>query len=366
MRLIIVVYAAIVLLVAGVLMAQQYNSAGGSLTINGISGPPYPIDPLPLPVGVQHAAIMMGAPNAPFLGYAAPGLRSVGFPVLGGQLVDLQSSGLVLVFNGLTSSAFALNVTGFWVFPFTLDSNIPLGTSSSFQAVVADPSAPQGATLTAATRIVAALGITVFPLVATDDGSAMVNLSTFSTNFPFYNTTHTSFYINYNGFVSFNSPDTDFSPSPCEMLSGVPRIAPFWVDLAAHIGGNVNYSVDQSVVPTCFRIQFTDVPELSLLTTTHTFTIELDTMVGNFRMISDPFNIGATGSTSLTGMSPGGNTSPITALTDLSALLGSSTLTQANACLMEFFGPASGNNFYDLTGTTFNADRVSPGVYLIY
>jgi hypothetical protein len=88
-------------------------------------------------------------------------------------------------------------------------------------------------------------------------------------------------------------------------------------------------------------------------------------------MISDPFNPGAFGFAMVEGMSPGGNMSPITAQTNLSALLGSVTLTQQNAALVEEFGVAAQtstatNNPYDLTGTTFNADRQSPGVYLIY
>jgi hypothetical protein len=369
MKILTTLSLALVILAAPHVLAQQNNSATASLLINGSSGPPYPISGVLLPRGVVSVAVLNGAPGAPWLGYVSSGLLANGFPVLNAQLVDLAPAGLALVYDGIANPAFSMDQTGMWLANFTIAPSTPLGTSRAFQAVVADPTSSSNVRLTAATQVVVSPGVTTVVVPGSDDGSVSVSLATFSTSFPYYGSTYTSFFINMNGFVSFGSPDGDFTPTIAEFRGGVPRIAPFWVDLSANTGGTVSYSVNESVSPPVVRVNFTNVPEFSLPTATHTFSIEMDMLVGNFRMISDPFNAGAAGFSMITGFTPGQNLSTLAAVTNLSTLFGSSTLTNLNDALFEEFGAnvgGAGGNPYDLTGTTLNADFVSPGVYVVY
>lgn len=353
--------------------AQQFNTLGGSLTINGLSGPPYPVMAVPLPRGVASAASVAGAPNMPWMGFIANGVLANGYPVLNGQLVDLSTAGFALVYNGLADPAFTTNSSGFWNATFVIAASTPLNTTRAFQAAVADPASPVSVTLTAATQVVVTPGVTVFPITLTDDGSQAVNLGQWNTSFPFYNGNHTTLYINANGFLSFNAPDTDFTPTPQEMLGGVPRIAAFWLDLVPNAGGTVNYSIDQSVNPPVFRCQFTNVPEFQILSALHTFRFELDTQVGNIRIVTDPFNMAPAGYTMIYGISPGGNQSPVTAMSNITDFMTSPLTTGSNHAVFEYFGSPGQTgwtlptpNPYDLAGTTFYADFIGSGSYFIY
>ena len=51
-----------------------------------------------------------------------------------------------------------------------------------------------------------------------------------ATPFAFYGTSQSSIFVNMNGNITFGGPDSDFSPTEAEMLSGLARIAPAWDD----------------------------------------------------------------------------------------------------------------------------------------
>ncbi|MEO1334460.1 MAG: hypothetical protein AAFV29_02410 [Myxococcota bacterium] len=80
--------------------------------------------------------------------------------------------------------------------------------------------------------------------------------------------TFTSLFVNSNGSVTFGAGDTDFSETPAEMLSGPPRVAGVWDDLAPNQGGVVTFFEG----PDFFTVSFQDVPEF-FATTTNSFDI---------------------------------------------------------------------------------------------
>ncbi len=66
-----------------------------------------------------------------------------------------------------------------------------------------------------------------YTLQLADDDSQEIELG-FA--FPFYNGSYSSVYVGSNGFLTFGSPDTDFTPTLSEFLLGSPRIALLWDD----------------------------------------------------------------------------------------------------------------------------------------
>jgi hypothetical protein len=65
--------------------------------------------------------------------------------------------------------------------------------------------------------------------------------------------------VNANGTVSFGAPNSDFSESVAEFLSGPAQIAGAWDDLNSTAGGEVSFSES----PTQFTVTFSAVPEFA-------------------------------------------------------------------------------------------------------
>ena len=57
--------------------------------------------------------------------------------------------------------------------------------------------------------------------------------------FQFYGRTHTSFFVNSNGSVTFGSGDRSALESPFSFFRGLPKIAPLWDDLNPPAGGGI-------------------------------------------------------------------------------------------------------------------------------
>jgi hypothetical protein len=81
--------------------------------------------------------------------------------------------------------------------------------------------------------------------------------------FPFCGQSYTSVYVGSNGFVTFGSPDTDFSESVGEFLTGPARIAPLWDDFNPSDGGSITALPDGPD----FLISWNNVPEWGAATT---------------------------------------------------------------------------------------------------
>ncbi|XP_041037197.1 alpha-tectorin-like, partial [Carcharodon carcharias] len=71
-----------------------------------------------------------------------------------------------------------------------------------------------------------------------DGGSPEIDIST---NFPFFETSHNSLYVNNNGVVSFGSRVSQYTPNTFPLLDGRAFIAPFWGDVDNRISGTIYY-----------------------------------------------------------------------------------------------------------------------------
>jgi hypothetical protein len=88
--------------------------------------------------------------------------------------------------------------------------------------------------------------------------------------FPFQGRTYTSVFVNANGNLTFGAGDDDYSPTVAELLSGRPRIAPLWTDLAPLFGGSITLSQG----PGAWTVEFRDIPEF-YTDGTSTFSVTL-------------------------------------------------------------------------------------------
>ena len=78
-----------------------------------------------------------------------------------------------------------------------------------------------------------------------DDGSVEVDITpAFGVGgVNFFGTSYTSVYVNSNGLITFNGPETSYSPSGIAGLAD-PAIAPFWSDIDISKGGEIYIDVD--------------------------------------------------------------------------------------------------------------------------
>lgn len=84
-------------------------------------------------------------------------------------------------------------------------------------------------------------------LELSDDGSVLIELPP-GRSFPFFGIDYTRFYVNANGNITFNTPDSTYNQS-ISIHYDQPRISPLFVDLNPEAGGAVTLSVlDDGVV----------------------------------------------------------------------------------------------------------------------
>lgn len=140
-----------------------------------------------------------------------------------------------------------------------------------------------------------------------DDASAQVNLSG-GKQVEFHGTKYSSFFVNSNGNLTFDGPDTDFSPSLGEHFARI-RIAALWDDLNPAAAGSVSWKQ----LPDRVAVTFQNVPEYST-TNQNSFQIEL--------FFSGPIRIttlGVASAGNLVGLSRGTGLDPYFTELDLSA-----------------------------------------------
>lgn len=230
------------LVLAGTLFAQQPNGPASSLVFAGQDGPAYPTV-----VNWSGTVISMdvsGAPGSIFNVYAAgangqAGLAAGALNVPGVGIIDLDiSAGFIEVLNGFAPTSpfdrlaqVGPTGTSEWTLPI-----INSGTIGAFQALVADATAPMGATLSAASEVNVTVGQNLL-LTGGDDGVFQIPFVFGATTF--YGTTYTDCFVTTNGNVTFGGADGDFAPSAAKFDAGFPRMAPLWTDLTpfATVGG---------------------------------------------------------------------------------------------------------------------------------
>lgn len=147
-------------------------------------------------------------------------------------------------------------------------------------------------------------------LTTTVDGSVNQALN-FAYNF--YGTSYTEVYIGSNGYLTFGSPDTDFTESVSDLRAGPPRIAVYWDDLNPGINGGGQISFSQSGAGTSgsFAVCWDGVPEF-LNTGANTFRVDVQ-QIGVFRNILCSYG-NMTSTDGLVGVTPGGNLGTATLL----------------------------------------------------
>jgi hypothetical protein len=348
-------------LLASSLVAQQPNLPAASLHVNGRQGPPFPIVGVSLPRGLTVQVEFGGTPGAPFVLAGSSGLAAAATLLLGGSL-DLDPTGLHIALDGTRDPHWSVPPVGPFAVGFLLPASVPVGTRAAFQAAVADPGAPQGATLTAAIEVTVTPGIAALPLSLGNDAFAAVDLSPYAMTLPFYDRVYGSFFVNANGSVSFGVGSNDFSPTVLEFLAWMPRIAGYWADLDPSAGGQVTVTVDQVVPPGFVEVAWTAVPHIA--GPAHDFRIRID---------ADPLAcvaitqgvFGSTVANVMVGITPGGNLGSAPTK-DLSALFATPVTGSPNENFHEGFGPpgttgTAFNNPFDLFGRTVTFTGILAG-----
>ena len=111
-----------------------------------------------------------------------------------------------------------------------------------------------------------------------DDASVLVDVtSVFSGGIDFFGSNYTSIYINSNGLITFDGPETAYSPVG---LSGYtsPAIAPFWTDIDIDQGGEIYWDLDPSAGTV--TVTWLDVRAYSGSSTTNSFQLVLSDQGG--------------------------------------------------------------------------------------
>ena len=78
-----------------------------------------------------------------------------------------------------------------------------------------------------------------------DDGSILVDVTSIfgPSGISFFGTSYTGIYINTNGLITFDSPETAYTPVGIDGYSS-PAIAPFWSDVNINDGGEIYWDLD--------------------------------------------------------------------------------------------------------------------------
>lgn len=342
------------------LVAQQPNSPQAALVLDGQGGVVWPAS-IAVRNGLASSVAVSGGTHRPFaLAASATGFVSVGAVSTPGGFCDLPLTPVpTLVFDGFAQpTAFNTGPSGTWTLPVTVPSSVAVGSRHAFQALVATPASASGYTFTGATELVVAQGPTTTAFSLGDDGVLPVPLPT-GLALPFYGVSHTAMFVCVNGFVTLGGPDSDFTPTEFEFNYGLPRIAPFWTDLAQG-GGSVRAIVDATPpngIPTV-RIEWSGVPDFGGAGFTHDFAVEIDAY--GLVTLSWPVTNFASIYSTLIGIGPGFGFSSA-GLKDLGTLRTQAPLGAVNESFYEWFGLASMpgytpgvNRPFDLAGVTLH------------
>lgn len=86
-----------------------------------------------------------------------------------------------------------------------------------------------------------------------DDGSSSkveINI-----NFPFFNSSFSSLYVNSNGGISFNTPFRAYTPAPFPLSSNIAMVTPYWCDIDIRNGDDIWYyqTIDKQLIQTASR-----------------------------------------------------------------------------------------------------------------
>ena len=354
--------------------AQQANLANSTMTWNGQNGPPWPITGVALGGGSQVTVqISSGTTtSAPFVLATAASLAPFGLPVLGGSsLLDLDLATTLIIWDPTIFPQFNTGMTGTYSLTATLPQ-LPAGITVPYQAAVYDPSSPTNVRLTAATEIVTTAGNVTINHTLGGDNYVTVNLSTSGISLVSYGTTYNQFYVGANGLIGYQPLSTDFTSSPGEFTSQVPRVALLWCDLEPPQGGTVVTTIDMSsqIVPVV-RTDYTNIQSFGTGQPAHTMAWEHWAAPVDFVFIHQSVLQQASNFTMMVGITKGsaGTSGNQVDLTNIQN--GGGMLFGPGVPIFEWFGYAgqtyySGpTNTFDLFGRTFQFIPVSGGYQML-
>jgi hypothetical protein len=302
--------ATLLLVIALSAHAQQPNAGAHSMTINGIDGPPYPIATNDVRTSSIATFAMRAPANQPYAIYQS-GALAIGTTTAFGGSVDLAlTPAPTLPIDGFANPAYRTDATGNGGFGVQVPDagvppvGVPIGLQLALQAVVADPFSPYGLSNTAATRVTVVQGPIVTYYSLGDELEQHVSFPT-TMQIPFYGNSYTGLFIGSNGYVCFGtSLGSDPTSSPQDMLSGPPRIAAQWCDLACPADA-VRTTIDTNPgpgQPGYVRIDYIGVPDW-LIPISHDLSILIRT--DGYVEISSAATNNAAHFDQMTGIAPG-------------------------------------------------------------
>ncbi|MSR74441.1 MAG: hypothetical protein EXS14_03070 [Planctomycetes bacterium] len=362
--------AAFLCVAVAAVQAQQYNTFTASMMFDGLSGPPVPVV-FACSRGLPHTVTIQGLPWSPFIVYGSPTMLTAGIYLGGPGVVDINPVGYYTLFNGLVNAIFNTGATGTWNAPFTLSGTTALNMTQSYQTLMADVSAPTGARLTMATKLVVSHGLTVVNAPLGDNDSYALNLSTYGMSIPYYAANYSTMYISGNGYASFTGADDDFTPTTSEFNSLYPRIAAKWTDLHPELGGSVNIQINQAATPPTVQVNWVNLPEWASNGFLHTFSVRVFSQIGDIDIIHGAGSPPVASYDSITGITAGNGLGPNTGTQkNLSGFYANPLQGAANENFHEWNGivgmtyytptPYVSNPF-DLTGRTLTFYGVGVG-----
>lgn len=228
----------------------------------------------------------------------------------------------------------------------------PFALAAHAQAYWLDPGHADQISISAPAFVnIAATGGPATPVALGEDASVAVQLAPLCVPpVSYYGTSYSSLFINANGSVSFLQPSSDWTSSPGEFVTQMPRIAGMWTDLSPQAGGTVSYSTS----PQGIAVSFAGVPQYNTANS-NSFSIEMTstgtTTISGYAP-ANPFQFAPV----LVGFSPGAPaTNPGALSPGIASFLGaglqtSHLATDAIYGFDFFLPPAAGWNSFTLFG----------------
>ncbi len=295
----------------------QPNSATATLSIDSNDGPNYPMQ-VGIRTNTQATLAVMGQPGRVYAIFQTVGNLAVVptfFTGVGYVHLPLAPAPVIGVDGFANPQVYNTGAQGIQQFVVNIPAagnppaGVPLNTSVCLQALVQDTTSVYGIKLSAATRATVTQGPTITNLQLQSGEIALPVTMPTGLVLPFYNANYSTTYVCENGFMTFGSPDTDFTPTPPEFEGGPPRIAGFWTDLD-QVTGIIRATADPNPpgLPPYLKIEYIGVIDWSGVGFVHNFSFVIENN-GMVTLIYPPSNFMSIFET-MCGITKGGNAWP--------------------------------------------------------
>lgn len=251
----------------------QLNQANAAFDIDGVSAGACALTELSRCVGAVVNVTIGGLAGAPFDVVLTAGnvvsATGGGLVLSSGQIFNLNIADptLTYAFGGFTSP----------LFPVTLPYTLAFPLDLSLQLAAITPGAPDGISLSQATRLHATATTPSIAGPAGDDVSLTVNLANVSCAPPsinFWGTSFSNMHVTTNGRVTMGGADTAYTATLAAAMAGVGFVG-HWVDYGTTVAGSVTYAV---TAPGVISVNYNGIGYIGqTAATVSTFSIAFDT-----------------------------------------------------------------------------------------